>query len=91
MKTMDNLTLYSPYIIMFIIFCIQYKIFMTPADFQKEKALFVQYISDHYVSDKTYRENHKSLQEQVTQIHQDVSEVKTLLISIVNNQHNSRN
>lgn len=88
---MDNLIVYAPYIIMLIVFCIQYKIFMTPADFQKEKALFVQYISEHYVADKTYRENHKSLQEQVTQIHQDVSEVKTLLISIVDNQRHSRN
>ena len=88
---MENLIVYAPYIIMFIIFCIQYKIFMTPADFQKEKASFIQYIAEHYVSDKTYRANHTSLQEQVTQIHQDVSEVKTLLISIVNNQRNSRN
>lgn len=88
---MESLVIYAPYIIMFIVFCIQYKIFMTPADFQKEKASFIQYISEHYVSDNTYRSNHESLQKQVTQIHQDVSEVKTLLISIVNNQHNSRN
>ncbi len=80
MRMMDNLTSYSPYIIMLVIFCIQYKIFITPADFQKEKASFIQYIAEHYVSDKTYRENHKALQEQLTQIHSDINDVKNILI-----------
>ena len=65
---------------MLVIFCIQYKIFITPADFQKEKASFIQYIAEHYVSDKTYRENHKALQEQLTQIHSDINDVKNILI-----------
>ena len=82
---------FAPYITIFIIFCVQCNIFLTPAKFQEEKALFIQYIAEHYVSDNTYRSNHESLQKQVTQIHQDVSEVKTLLISIVDNQRHSRN
>ena len=82
---------FAPYITIFILFCVQCNIFLTPAKFQEEKASFIQYIAEHYVSDKTYRSNHESLQKQVTQIHQDVSEVKTLLISIVDNQRHSRN
>ena len=82
---------FAPYITIFILFCVQCNIFLTPAKFQEEKASFIQYISEHYVSDNTYRSNHESLQKQVTQIHQDVSEVKTLLISIVDNQRHSRN
>ena len=82
---------FAPYITIFILFCVQCNIFLTPAKFQEEKALFIQYIAEHYVSDNTYRSNHESLQKQVTQIHQDVSEVKTLLISIVDNQRHSRN
>ena len=60
-----QIELYAPYIVMFIAFAIQYKLFMTPADFQKEKADFTQYISEHYISEKIYRDNHNSLEEQM--------------------------
>lgn len=84
-------TYYAPYIIMVIVFAIQYKIFMTPADFQKEKADFMQYIAENYVSDKTYRDNHNSLNEQLVElgrktdirldrIDEKIDEVKNLLI-----------
>lgn len=86
----EEMILYAPYIVMGIAFALQYKIFMTPADFQKEKADFMQYIADNYVSDKTYSDNHKALQGQMLQIHQDVSDVKNILIGIVNNK-NQRN
>lgn len=76
----EAFTYYAPYIIMVIVFAIQYKIFMTPADFQKEKADFMQYIAENYVSDKTYRDNHADLQKQLAQIHTDINDVKNILI-----------
>lgn len=76
----EAFTYYAPYIIMVIVFAIQYKIFMTPADFQKEKADFMQYIAENYVSDKTYRDNHTDLQKQLAQIHLDINDVKNILI-----------
>lgn len=83
---------YAPYIIIIIAFAAQYKIFMTPADFQKEKAEFMKYIAEHYVSDKTYRDNHSTLNEQLVElgrktdlrldrIDEKIDEVKNLLIS----------
>ncbi len=81
MRTMDKyISKFAPYITIFIIFCVQCNIFLTPAKFQEEKALFFQYIAEHYVSDKTYRENHKALQDQLSQIHSDINEVKNILI-----------
>ena len=77
---MNHYEIFAPYIIMVIVFAIQYKIFMTPADFQKEKANFIEYIATNYVSDKTYRDNHKDLQKQLSQIHQDINDVKKILI-----------
>ena len=53
---------------------------MTPADFQKEKAEFMKYIAENYVSDKTYRDNHNDLQKQLSQIHFDINDVKNILI-----------
>lgn len=77
---MSYFEIFAPYIIMGIMFAIQYKIFMTPADFQKEKADFIEYIATNYVSDKTYRDNHNDLQKQLSQIHQDINDVKNILI-----------
>lgn len=53
---------------------------MTPADFQKERADFIQWISEHYVTDRTYRENHKELQNDMRDIRNDLAEIKNLLI-----------
>lgn len=34
-----------------------------------------------------YNENHRALQDQMLQIHQDISDVKNLLITVVNNNY----
>lgn len=87
---MKEIIEFAPYIVIFIVFAVQYKLFMTPADFEKAKAEFTQYIADHYVTEKTYRDNHKSLEDRIENIDKNVNEVKTLLISIVRSQ-NSQN
>ena len=57
---------YAPVIIVVMGFFIAYKIFVTPQQLSNLKSELIEYISDHYVSDKTYRENHRNLQEQLS-------------------------
>ncbi len=71
---------YAPVIIVVMGFFIAYKIFVTPQQLTELKSELIEYIADHYVSDKTYRENHRNLQEQLALIHQDINDVKNLLI-----------
>ena len=71
---------YAPVIIVVMGFFIAYKIFVTPQQLTELKSALIEYIADHYVSDKTYRENHRNLQEQLALIHQDINDVKNLLI-----------
>lgn len=80
---MTEILQFAPIVIVIISFIIQYKIFMTPADFQRERADFIQYIAEHYVSDKTYREGHREVQEQLHLLRDDISDIKTLLIKKV--------
>ena len=77
---MLNFIEYAPVIIVVMGFFIAYKIFVTPQQLSNLKSELIEYISDHYVSDKTYRENHRNLQEQLSLIHQDINDVKNLLI-----------
>lgn len=71
---------YAPVILVVMGFFVAYKIFVTPEELSNIKSELIEYIADHYVSDKTYRENHRNLQEQLALIHQDISDVKNLLI-----------
>lgn len=71
---------YGMPIVTLILVACQYKIFMTPAEFQKERADFIQWVSEHYVSDKTYRENHKALQQEIHDMRQDLCDIKNILI-----------
>nr|DAJ74751.1 MAG TPA: hypothetical protein [Caudoviricetes sp.] len=78
---MDNIILYAPYALFIIISLVNLKIFARSDEISVLKAYLITYMSEHYVSDKTYRENHKSLQEQLAQIHTDINDVKNILIS----------
>lgn len=71
---------YGSQMVLLIIIGLQYKVFMTPADFQKERADLIKYIADNYVSDKTYRENHKSFQQDLHDMRVDLSDIKKILI-----------
>ena len=72
---------YAPLVLVIISIAIQYKIFMTPADFQRARADFIQYVAEHYVPYATYREGHREVQDQLALLRSDLSEVKNLLIS----------
>lgn len=61
-------------------FFVAYRVFVTPEQLVGLKSSLLEYISEHYVSDKTYRENHRNIQEQLSLIHRDINDVKNLLI-----------
>ncbi|MBS4760934.1 MAG: hypothetical protein KHX03_09585 [Clostridium sp.] len=77
---MEKFIEYAPTIIVVIAFAAAYKVFATPKQLAELKSQLIEYMSEHYVSDKTYRENHRNLQEQLSLIHQDINDVKNLLI-----------
>ncbi len=77
---MEKFVEYAPILIVLIMFLVQQKVFVTPEELESLKSILIEYISEHYVSDKTYRENHRNLQEQLSLIHQDINDVKNLLI-----------
>lgn len=80
---MDSIVQYSPFILIVFMFFVQYKMFMTPADFEKEKAKFVEYIAEHYVQQKVYSDNHKNLGDRIQSIDDKVDDVRNLLIKII--------
>lgn len=77
---MEKFVEYAPILIVLIMFLVQQKVFVTPEELESLKSILIEYISEHYVSDKTYRENHRNLQEQLSLIHRDINDVKNLLI-----------
>ena len=77
---MEKIIEYAPILIVLVMFLIQQKIFVTPEQLESMKSALIEYISEHYVSDRTYRENHLTLQEQLSLIHHDINDVKNLLI-----------
>lgn len=86
---MDKFVEYAPIIIMLVMFLIQYRIFVTPQQLTELKASLLEYMSEHYVSEKTYRDNNLSLENRIDRIDKNVNDVKNLLIGIVQNQHSN--
>ena len=83
---MDKIIEYAPIILVLVMFLIQYKIFVTPAQITELKSNLIEYIAEHYVS-----ENNISLENRVDRIDKNVNDVKTLLISIVQWHGNPNN
>lgn len=86
---MDKFVEYAPIIIVLVMFLIQYRIFVTPQQLTELKASLLEYMSEHYVSEKTHRDNNLSLENRIDRIDKNVNDVKNLLIGIVQNQHSS--
>lgn len=80
---METFIEYAPLIIVIIMFFLQYKIFVTPDQISELKSEMIEYIAEHYVSEKTHRDNNVSLENRIDRIDKNVNDVKTLLISIV--------
>jgi len=88
---MEKFVEYAPMILIIVMFFIQYKIFVTPAQLTSLKSDLIEYISGHYVSETTYRDNHVSLENRIDRIDKNVNDVRTLLISIVQWHGNPNN
>lgn len=88
---MDKIIEYAPIILVLIVFFIQYRIFVTPEQITAMKSNLIEYMAEHYVSEKTYRDNNISLENRIDRIDKNVNDVKTLLISIVQWHGNPNN
>ncbi len=79
---MENLIIFAPCAVFVIVLLIQLGIFARTSDVKAIEAKLMTYASEHFVTRDTYSDNHKALQNQMLQIHNDISEVKTLLIKM---------
>lgn len=86
---MEKFIEYAPIIIVVIAFIGAYKIFATPKQLSDLKSDLIEYMSEHYVSEKTYHDNHTSLEKRINNIDKNVNDVKTLLVSIVQNKYSN--
>lgn len=84
---MEKFIEYAPIILVIIIFFIQYKIFVTPQQLTELRSDLIEYISEHYVSEKTYRDNNNNLESRIDRIDRNVNDVRMLLISLIKNNN----
>ena len=82
---MDNIIIYAPYAVFVVIFLIQLNIFARTSDVKAIEAKLMTYAMEHFVTQNTYNLNHKALQENLSQIRQDISDVRNLLINLSSN------
>ncbi len=87
---MDNWIIFAPCVLFVITTLIQMRVFARTEDLTKLEARMITYINDNFVKESIYTDNHKALQADITQMRQDISDVKNLLIGIING-HNQRN
>lgn len=87
---MDNWLIYAPCGLFVISILVSLKLFARSDELTALETKIMTYAVEHFVSKDTYSDNHKALQDQMLQIHQDVSDVKNILIGIVNDR-NRRN
>ena len=73
---MEKFIEYAPLILVIIIFFIQYKIFVTPQQLTELKSDLIEYISEHYVSEKTYRDNNINLENRIDRIDKNINDVR---------------
>lgn len=80
----EVIEVYAPYIVIVIYAIVTMRIFARIEDLKKLETDLMKYAMEHFVTKDTYADNHKALQDQMLQIHQDVSDVKNLLIGVLN-------
>lgn len=89
---MKEFVSYAPIIIVVVMFFTQYKIFARPDDLSKLKEDLKGYITDNFVSKESCTSSNKhiqevisltsqSIKEDVTEIKDDIKELKELLLS----------
>ena len=76
---MEQYIPFATIILVVIGFAIQHKIFMTPADFQKEKTDFLTYIEEHYVSNKICNSQNAHITDAINLLRGDVKQMEIKL------------
>ncbi len=80
---MENIIIFAPCAVFVITLLIQLGVFARSSELLNLKAEMLEYVAKNYLSKDIYADNHKSLQEDLTQMRQDIADVKNLLITIV--------
>ncbi len=80
---MENIIIFAPCAVFVITLLIQLGVFARSSELLNLKAEMFEYVAKNYLSKDIYADNHKSLQEDLTQMRQDIADVKNLLITIV--------
>lgn len=63
-----------------ILIALQYKVFLTPIEFERRMGSLYKYMAETYVSDKTYRQSHKEIQDELHIIRRELGEVRNMLL-----------
>ena len=83
---MEYLQVYAPYALFILNFLLALKLFARTDELEKLKSELMKYSMEHFVTKDIYADNHRALQEQISQMRQDVSDVKNLIISDISNR-----
>lgn len=83
---MNEISTFAPYVLYVITVLISIKVFARSDELPLMKAELLQYINENFVKENTYNANHEALQSEISQIRQDISEMKTLLINLSGNR-----
>lgn len=76
---MTEILQYAPIVLVVLGFILQHRIFVTPADVQKEKAVLLEYIADHYVSIKTCNSQNAHMNDSIGLIREDIKHLADLI------------
>lgn len=81
---MDNWIIYAPCTLFVLTTLLNIKIFARSEDLSKLKADLMTYAAEHFVTKDTYSDSQKALQSHMLQIHNEISDVKNMLITFFN-------
>jgi hypothetical protein len=82
---MENIYVFAPYAVFIVIFLIQLNIFARTSELKAIEAKLMTYAMEHFVTQTNYSLNQNAILENLSQIRQDMTDFRNLLINISNN------
>jgi uncharacterized membrane protein len=82
---MENIYVFAPYAVFIVIFLIQLNIFARTSELKAIEAKLMTYAMEHFVTQTNYNLNQNAILENLSQIRQDMTDFRNLLINISNN------
>ena len=79
---MENITIFAPYAVFIVIFLIQLNIFARTSELKAIEAKLMTYAMEHFVTQANYNINQNAILENLSQIRQDMSDFRNLLINM---------